>query len=233
MNDLVQQGIDVLEKRYLFDGSTQINQEELTREELVNGLRDDLSQEERDKVDYKVLKIYKSLALVANEIKGTTFATRLNSVSNAVGPLVIDNLILERKFDSFSKNMYIRRDNKMEELSLDEVFRMHPILDSFSKGVFIAKDVLKDMPANSQNFGNILSVMMDENLGYDAIGKIIYNDRRLLGMLSDFYQSYMLVASGFADESQLAYYVSQFPSEVIKSELKEKYKGNPLIDSLK
>ena len=75
--------------------------------------------------------------------------------------------------------------------------------------------------------------MMDENLGYDAIGKIIYNDRKLLGMLSDFYQSYMLVASGFADESQLAYYVSQFPSEVIKSDLKEKYKGNPFVDSIK
>lgn len=208
MNDLVQQRIDALEERYSFDGSTQINQEELTREELINGLRDDLSQEERDKIDYKVLKVYKSLALVANEIKGTTFATRLNSVSNAVGPLVVDNLILERKFDTFSQNMYIRRGDRIEELSLDEIFRMHPILGSFSNGVFIAKDILKDMPANSQNFRNILSVMMDENLGYDAIGKIIYNDRKLLGMLSDFYQSYMLVASGFADESQLAYYVS-------------------------
>lgn len=173
------------------------------------------------------------MALVANEIKGTTFATRLNSVSNAVGPLVVDNLILERKFDTFSQNMYIRRDDRIEELSLGEIFRMHPILGSFSDGVFIAKDILKDMPANSQNFRNILSVMMDENLGYDAIGKIIYNDRKLLGMLSDFYQSYMLVASGFADESQLAYYVSKFPSEVIKSDLKEKYKGNPFIDSMK
>ena len=233
MNDLVQQRIDALEERYSFDGSTQINQEELTREELINGLRDDLSQEERDKIDYKVLKVYKSLALVANEIKGTTFATRLNSVSNAVGPLVVDNLILERKFDTFSQNMYIRRGDRIEELSLGEIFRMHPILGSFSDGVFIAKDILKDMPANSQNFRNILSVMMDENLGYDAIGKIIYNDRKLLGMLSDFYQSYMLVASGFADESQLAYYVSQFPSEVIKSDLKEKYKGNPFVDSIK
>ena len=89
------------------------------------------------------------MALVANEIKGTTFATRLNSVSNAVGPLVVDNLILERKFDTFSQNMYIKKGDRIEELSLDEIFRMHPILGSFSKGVFIAKDILKDMPANS------------------------------------------------------------------------------------
>jgi len=51
---------------------------------------------------YKILYLLKDLLEISNVLKHPNFITRFNSISSAVGPLVIDNLITEKKLKDFS-----------------------------------------------------------------------------------------------------------------------------------
>ena len=91
------------------------------------------------------------------------------------------------------------------------------------------------MPTNSNNFRAILS-------SADAdLQRILYGDRKLLSTLADFYQSYLLIASGAIPAEAttenkyqgLKYYIEQFPSDFMRGNAKELFKGNKLIDAIK
>ena len=68
----------------------------------------------------------------------------------------------------------------------------------------MAKYIFQGMPANSTGFRNILDSMSEE------MSNIIFSDRKL-SSLSDFYQSYLMIASGAAKEGQLVNY-NGFPT---------------------
>ena len=91
------------------------------------------------------------------------------------------------------------------------------------------------MPTNSLNFRDML-FSADESLR-----KTLFSDRKLLTKLSDFYQSYLLVASGAipveaTSENKfqgLKYYLEQFPADFMRGKAKEIFRGNTLIDAIK
>jgi hypothetical protein len=59
------------------------------------------------------------------------------------------------------------------------------------------------------------------------------SDRKLLSKLSDFYQSYLVVAGGVVDASRLESVIGEFPKNFIKEQYKQKYADNLLIQSIK
>ena len=231
LSDVINRQLKSIEKTFDIENNSVLTElNTVTEEELINSLR---SQEVETVTNYKILKFFQYLDTLAQQLKSPTYATRFNSISNAVGPLIIDNLIMEHKAENGNfDNFYDVDGNKAD---INTILGMHPILGSFYKAVNIAKSLFYDMPTNSQNFRNMLA-------SADAdIQSILYGDRKTLSSLSDFYQSYLLIASGAIPleataenhHQGLKYYIDKFPSDFMKANAKTLFKGNPLIDAIK
>lgn len=227
LQSVINEFMDEFDKENHITDDSNIKTEELSRQELIEGLLDT----DHKVIDYKVMLALQKLLALGQALRNPTFATRFNSISSAVGPLIIDNLIMQHKIDQF-------KDSATEEgthfydkdgfnVDIDDVFYNHPILKQFAKTLDVANELFKDMPAGSEQFKNVL-----DNLP-EYISDKIYNDKKLLSQLSDFYQSYLLVASGLVDSSQLKDIINNFPKEFNDKNYKEKYKDNELIQAIK
>lgn len=222
LSKVIKERIKELEKENEIDNNSTLNTEELTKEELIEGIK---SNDPR--IEYKVLSAFAKLQNIADAMRMPTFATRFNSISSAVGPLIIDNLITEYKMEKLSLSSNIL-DSNGEEVSMDDIFLAHPILNQFKRTFGIAQNLFGNMPANSTGFRNILSYASE-----NPIGNIILNNRKLLSSLSDFYQSYLAVAGNVVDSRDLRKIISEFPKEFMKKDYKKQYSDNLLIQSIK
>lgn len=214
------------EKNNISDDSL-INTEELTTEELVEGL----TSEEHEATDYKVLLAFQKMRQLVDAMRKPTYATRFNSISSAVGPLIIDNLIIEHKMEAFldanteeGTHFYTFDDVPVD---IDDIFFDHPILKQFARTVDIAKAMFSDMPTGSTGFRKLLA-----NLPVDISDKM-YNDKKLLDQFSNFYQSYLLVQSGLINPKHLESYATKFPKWFMEQKFKEKYSNNALIQAIR
>lgn len=214
------------EKNNINDDSL-INTEELTKEELVEGL----TPEEHEATDYKVLLAFQKIRQLVDAMRKPTYATRFNSISSAVGPLIVDNLIIEHKMEAFldantenGTHFYTSDDVPVD---IDDIFFDHPILKQFARTVDIAKAMFSDMPTGSTGFRKLLA-----NLPVDISDKM-YNDKKLLDQFSNFYQSYLLVQSGLINPKHLKSYATQFPKWFMEQKFKEKYSDNALIQAIR
>lgn len=214
------------EKNNINDDSL-INTEELTKEELVEGL----TSEEHEATDYKVLLAFQKIRQLVDAMRKPTYATRFNSISSAVGPLIVDNLIIEHKMEAFldantenGTHFYTADDVPVD---IDDIFFDHPILKQFARTVDIAKAMFSDMPTGSTGFRKLLA-----NLPVDISDKM-YNDKKLLDQFSNFYQSYLLVQSGLINPKHLKSYATQFPKWFMEQKFKEKYSDNALIQAIR
>lgn len=211
-----------IEKDLNIDENSSLNEEELTREQLIEGVK---SSDPR--IEYKVLKSFRNFQRLADAMRMPTFATRFNSISSAVGPLIIDNLITEHKMEKLSSESNIL-DSNGEEISINDIFIAHPILNQFRRTLGIAQGLFGNMPANSTGFRNILTYASE-----NPIGDAILSDRKILSSLSDFYQSYLAVAGNVVNSSDLGKVISEFPKEFMEKNYKKQYNNNLLIQSIK
>jgi hypothetical protein len=223
LSEAVEDALKNLRKTYHIDGNSSLSTEELTREELIEGIRDDA----RPEIVYKTLLAFSNFQKIAEAFRMPTLATRFNSISSAVGPLIIDNLITEHQIDELSMNSNII-DAEENLISIDDLLEAHPILQQFSRTYGMAKYLFGNMPANSNGFRNVLAALSEYGLSNK-----VYNDRKLLSSLSDFYQSYILMQSKVVDSTDTDYYVNKFPKEFMDKEYKQKYPDNPLIQAIK
>ena len=214
------------EKNNISDDSL-INTEELTTEELVEGL----TSEEHEATDYKVLLTFQKMRQLVDAMRKPTYATRFNSISSAVGPLIVDNLIIEHKMEAFldantenGTHFYTADDVPVD---IDDIFFDHPVLKQFARTVDIAKAMFSDMPTGSTGFRKLLA-----NLPADISDKM-YNDKKLLDQFSNFYQSYLLVQSGLINPKHLESYATKFPKWFMEQKFKEKYSDNALIQAIR
>ena len=214
------------EKNNINDDSL-INTEELTKEELVEGL----TSEEHEATDYKVLLAFQKIRQLVDAMRKPTYVTRFNSISSAVGPLIVDNLIIEHKMSQFidanteNGTHFYTADGV--PVDIDDIFFDHPVLKQFARTVDIAKAMFSDMPTGSTGFRKLLA-----NLPVDISDKM-YNDKKLLDQFSNFYQSYLLVQSGLINPKHLKSYATQFPKWFMEQKFKEKYSGNALIQAIR
>lgn len=214
--------------------SNDINYENLSKAEMVQGLLPNASIE----IKYKGLLSFIRVLDIAMELKGPTYATRFNSISNAVGPLVADNIIMRHKVDNFSKHIYRRISEESQtsaaqytSIDINYIFDTHPILGKFHETLAIADTIFDDyIPANSNSFDAILS-----NLPENIRSKIM-SDRKSLNQLIDFYLSYLLISSGCINvdsDRDLNYYMNEFPKSFVTDNIKEQYPDNPFIQAIK
>lgn len=211
-----------------------INYENLSKAEMIQGLTPNASVE----VKYKGLLTFIRALDIAMELKGPTFATRFNSISSAVGPLVANNIVTKHKVDSFSKHIYKRIKDATDttaaqytDVEINDIFNNHPILKYFHETLAIADTIFDDyIPANSDSFDKILT-SLPENIRSKIMG-----DTKALGQLIDFYLSYLLISSKCIDvdsNRDLKYYMNEFPKSFITENIKEKYPDNPFIQAIK
>lgn len=212
------------EKNNISDDSL-INTEGLTTEELVEGL----TPEEHEATDYKVLLAFQKMRSLTDAMRKPTYATRFNSISSAVGPLIVDNLIIEHKMSQFidvnteNGTHFYTADNM--PVDIDDIFFDHPVLKQFARTVDIAKAMFSDMPTGSTGFRNLM-----KELPADIADKM-YNDKKLLDQFSNFYQSYLLIQSGLINSTELKDYINEFPK--VFDQVKGKYPNNALIQAIR
>lgn len=222
LSKVVDDRIKRIEKDLNIDENSSLNEEELTREQLIEGVK---SSDPR--IEYKVLKAFRNFQRLADAMRMPTFATRFNSISSAVGPLIIDNLSTEHKMEKLSSESNILGSDG-EEISINDIFLAHPILNQFRRTLGIAQSLFGNMPANSTGFRNILTYASE-----NPIGDVILSDRKVLSSLSDFYQSYLVVAGNVVNSSDLGKVISEFPKEFMEKNYKKQYNDNLLIQSIK
>ena len=216
------------EEHHISDDSV-INTQPLTKEELIEGL----TSKEHDAIDYKVLLAYQKLKNLTKDMRNLTFTTRFNSISSAVGPLIIDNIILRHKMDKFLEENcddgthFYQDEHEDIPVDMTDVFTDHPILKQFAETVKIAEQLFSDMPAGCDDFKKILKKIPKD------ISEKVYGDKKLLDELSNFYQSYLLIQSGVINPEKLGYYINEFPKEFMKKKSDKEYASNELIKAIK
>lgn len=227
LDSLINKWLDEYRRKYNIDDSSNINIEPLSTEELVNGL----TSEEHDATDYKVLLAFQKMRSLTDAMRKPTYATRFNSISSAVGPLIVYNLIIEHKMSQFidantdnGTHFYTADDVPVD---IDDIFFDHPVLKQFARTVDIAKSLFSDMPAGSTGFRNLLAQLPKD------IADKMYGDKKLLDQFSNFYQSYLLVQSGVINPKNLKDYATAFPKWFIEQNFKTKYPDNELIQAIR
>lgn len=223
LSKVIQNKLNDIKNETGIDESSDINREELTYEELVEGLKPNAKPE----IAYKTLVAFGNFQKIAEAMRMPTFATRFNSMSSAVGPLIIDNLITEQKMQKLSLESNIV-DANLDPVDMSNIFLSHPILNQFQRTVGIARQLFGNMPANSTGFRNILDLMNESPLS-----SVIFGDRKLLSSLSDFYQSYLVMKNGVVNPQELGSTITEFPKEFMEKEYKKKYADNALIQAIK
>lgn len=190
----------------------------LSKEALIKGINNSSTEH-----TYAVLKTFNKLSKISKHLKSVTFVTRFNSISSAVGPQIIDNLIIEEKLFNFTECLF---KNGMP-VSETDIFNSHPILKQFYRTVDVAERVFEDMPINSSNFRYILNSLPN------STKKLLYANRKNLNKFADFYLSHLLVSGNVIDSNQLKYYIEEFPKKFVDNYKKsEKYFDNLLIRAI-
>lgn len=227
LDGLINKWLDIYRQKYNISDSSNINTEPLSTEELVNGL----TSEEHEATDYKVLLAFQKMRSLTDAMRKPTYATRFNSISSAVGPLIIDNLIIEHKMSQFidantdnGTHFYTADDVPVD---IDDIFFDHPVLKQFARTVDIAKSLFSDMPAGSVGFRNLLAKLPKD------IADKMYGDKKLLDQFSNFYQSYLLVQSGVIDSKNLKDYATVFPKWFMEQNFKDEFPNNELIQAIR
>ena len=227
LDSLINKWLDIYRQKYNISDSSNINTEPLSTEELVNGL----SSNEHDATDYKVLLAFQKMRSLTDAMRKPTYATRFNSISSAVGPLIVDNLIIEHKMSQFvdantnnGTHFYTADDVPVD---IDDIFFDHPVLKQFARTVDIAKSLFSDMPAGSVGFRNLLAQLPKD------IADKMYGDKKLLDQFSNFYQSYLLVQSGVIDSKNLKDYATAFPKWFMEQNFKDEFPNNELIQAIR
>lgn len=244
LSDIIERELKTIGDKYKLTDASRINElNEITEEELIRGLleggqdyqaqQEDITENPAAATDYKILKFFQYVDKISRALKAPTFVTRFNSITSAVGPLIIDNLITEYKMQEGDfENFYDADGNPADANS---ILAAHPILNGFQKTFNMAQEIFNSMPANSENFRSML-------FSADAdLKRALFSDRKTLNELSDFYQSYLLVASGAVPTEATAenkhqglkYYLEQFPADFMRGKAKELFKGNALIDAIR
>lgn len=227
LDSLINKWLDTYRQKYNISDSSNINTEPLSTEELVNGL----TSEEHEATDYKVLLAFQKMRSLTDAMRKPTYATRFNSISSAVGPLIIDNLIIEHKMSQFidantdnGTHFYTADDVPVD---IDDIFFDHPVLKQFARTVGIAKSLFSDMPTGSVGFRNLLAKLPKD------IADKMYSDKKLLDQFSNFYQSYLLVQPGVIDSKNLKDYATAFPKWFMKQNFKDEFPNNELIQAIR
>lgn len=239
LDNVIEKMISEYEKKYGYSSTTPISTQDLSKEELIKGLK-----EGHPEIEYKTLIAFQKVKKISDVLRNLNTATKFNSISSSVGPLIVDNLILEHKVEKFTAGYdkdgtHLYSGSRLKEnedgnpahmIDISYIFKHHPILSQFHEAVGIASQMFSDMPAGSTGFRNILSTLNGLN---PVFAEKFYRDKKLLDQLSMFYQSYMLVKSGVINPENRKDLIDNFPKEFASKNYDKEYPDNALIQAIK
>lgn len=238
LSTVLQETLDYLDEQYHFTSNKEnkINHETLTKKELYLGITEYTPQ-----LQYKILRSLQAINTLASELRKLTTATRLNSISTACGPLIIDNIIFEHKIDELSNSFIYNGESKGNtSLNLKTFLKdYHPILSKFYDAHTVAEEIFKDFPISSGDFLGVLQsldeVVTEEivpgqyhDIRLDTFSRKFMTDRKLLNDLGNFYQSYIFLQEGlvhtlekidfFKQErgNTMEYFIKTFPRDFMR-----------------
>lgn len=226
INNVVYEYVQKMTKENGFRKGNNIYSEGLSTEELITGLREG----DHASSDFKVLLAFQKFTAIAEALRKPTLITRFNSVSTAVGPLAIDNLMTQYSVGNFdpkhSPFYKVDGSGKYSKIGALDIFNNHPILAGFYSTHEIANSILKETPAGSHAFKKFITELSPN------MRSILLSDRKLLDKAVNFFTSYMLVSSGLINPNALDFYINEFPKKVATIRDSTKYKNNAFIDSI-
>lgn len=207
---------------------TKLFSEDLSKEEMIKNLT---APTEESAI--KALIMLKRMSKLAQTIQSVSLISRFNSISSAVGPLIIDNLIMQAKLRNFPQSIVDKYGNTV---TVETIFQNHPMLESFYQSYAIADMLFSQMkmPLNSMQFAETLNTFPD------SLKDIMFKDRALLSKFGNFYLSYKLIndkdyigeyKKPVVDSKKLAYYKQDFVKDYLKES--KKFNDNPLIQAIK
>lgn len=207
---------DFIENGSMYD--SKIEHEDITREELIHNVK-----ERRPETDYKIVRAFSRLQQIADALKGPTYITRFNSISNAVGPLITDNMVTEYKTQFSSIGLYTKEGNALDA---DKILQDHPVLRLFNAAYAKANEIFADFPSCSEAFRNVLQeapfILQDK----------FYKDREMLNDLKDFFLSHLLIDKNVVNEAKAKYYIKDYAKEFATNNIKAKYPDNEFIQAI-
>ena len=219
-----------------------INSEDLSIEDLIDGIKGpknstDAEQNKQAAIEYKVLKTLIRSLNIADALRLPTFATRFNSITSAVGPLVIDNLITEMQGKDLNANSFIRtkENGKVINVEVHDILNSHPILNGFAHGLVVARRLFSNnSPLNSTNFRGVLE-WVSGNFPSLKAALISSSGRTLFNTLGNIYQTMLLYKTGVLKSEELGYFINDFPKEFMKKDYKNdpRFKDNELIKMIR
>lgn len=224
LTQVIKGGIETLTNGATIDN--RLFTENLSEEEMLS----DINGKANPNVQVKILNMLLQLSNVATALKGVSGITRFNSMASAVGPLIIDNLMLEEKMRDVSLAIEYPYDDPIGTIPItnEVVLNMHPILKQFSRTLDMARYIFgNDSPVNSNSFRAIMDALPS------TVRRKLYRDRKLFSKFSDFYQSYIIMLGGVINMNDSKASIDDFPQAFLNKKYKEKYKDNFLIQSIK
>lgn len=226
INNVVDEYVQKMTKENGFREGNNIYSEGLSTEELIIGLREG----DHASSDFKVLLAFQKFTVIAEALRKPTLITRFNSISTAVGPLAIDNLMTQYSVGNFdpkhSPFYKVDGSGKYSKIGALDIFNNHPMLAGFYSTHEIANSILKETPAGSHAFKKFITELSPN------MRSILFSDRKLLDKAVNFFTSYMLVSSGLINSNALDFYINEFPKKVATIKDSTKYKNNAFINSI-
>lgn len=224
----IQKELEYLNKRYGNLSNSKAAIEELSLQDIQEAVATPYNQL-NPVIAYKILNTYRKLSTLTSTLRELTFATRFNSITNAVGPLAVDNIMQEYRLSQFP-NSVLLSDGK--PFTLDDFHKKHPIIGNFTNTLNVARMLLGNTSVNSEAFRSMFNSIINS---YRSLGETLIKDKKLLTKFSNFYQSYMLIAgeNPVVDSSRLEYYIKEFPKEFLEIAAMDAFKDNLLIKAIK
>lgn len=216
---MVERDINEMESTTFLNTSDKIMQEGLSSEELVQAIRGNQTEEIR----YKVLKALQTVIAMNDVAEAANAVTRLNSITSAVGPQIVDNVLFEEKLNTFTEYLY---DSNGKQVELNDLLDKHPILKAFAQmyvGDGYYKQVFKDSAITEYAKSFLLKVGENFNVGKDLLDKYV-----------EYALSDMLVSQGLIEyegSKSKKWYEYEFPNEFFEK-YKKQYMDNPFVQKI-
>lgn len=145
------------------------------------------------------------------------------------GDIIKGTTVRETNADMLVAAGVLKVETQYDKITVNDIFDDIPSLRAFYQGYSIAKEYFKDMGilTATGEFQKVTSAI-DSDLEFK-----IWNNPKLLSSLADFFQSYIVVASGAVKSKMLKYYTQDFAKEFVEGNYKNKYANNPFISAIK
>lgn len=192
---------------------------EITTESLANSL----SGKENGVSKLAALVLFERLEEIAEQMRDLTYVTKLNSITDSVGPLFSNNMIARQRIENF-----INRDPKTAPLiGTSTILEKNPILESFYETTIGEKGAATLISAKHWKYEDRRFALVLKDCGIRATKSNI----ELIDKIYAEYVYYNMARKNisengaFVERDKLLYFIKEFPGDYLKmlENIKENY----------